>query len=31
MMMALVRGEKVASRRLPAEIVERKSTAAPKA
>jgi DNA-binding LacI/PurR family transcriptional regulator len=31
MMMALVRGGKVVSRRLPAEIVERKSTAAPKA
>jgi DNA-binding LacI/PurR family transcriptional regulator len=31
MIMAQIRGEKVASRRLPAEIIERKSTAAPKA
>jgi len=31
MMMALIRGEKVQARRLPAELVERKSTAPPKA
>jgi LacI family transcriptional regulator len=31
MMMSLIRGEKVQSRRLPAELVERKSTAPPKA
>jgi DNA-binding LacI/PurR family transcriptional regulator len=31
MMMALIRGEKVQTKRLPAELVERKSTTAPKA
>jgi DNA-binding LacI/PurR family transcriptional regulator len=30
LMMALIRGEKTSSRRLPAELVERKSTVAPK-
>ena len=30
MMQGIIRGEKVASRRLPAELVERKSSAAPK-
>ena len=30
MMMGLIRGENVQTRRLPAELVERKSTAAPK-
>jgi DNA-binding LacI/PurR family transcriptional regulator len=30
MMMNMIRGEKVESRRLPAEIIERKSTASPK-
>ncbi len=29
-MMSLLRGEKVQSKRLPAELVERKSTAPPK-
>lgn len=31
MMMSLIRGEKVQTRRLPAELIERKSTAAPRA
>jgi DNA-binding LacI/PurR family transcriptional regulator len=31
MMMALIRGEKIQTKRLPAELVERKSTAAPRA